>query len=311
MEFFLYLSMKKKIITISLITLFSVGLWVSVALTEEYITTVQAPVLFTDLPKNYSLGYSSANQVYLQLKGKGWDLAKIILGKRVNFDISVHRRAGKHKSELSGFIQSNPWLTSNFHVLEIAPAQIEYEIERTASKKVKLIKNFQIEFKQGYGATSKVKFEPETIKIFGAPNLISQIDSLKTIYKKFSDVSENVKLELPIEQIDGVKFSQDKCEVEFEVQKIVDKAFEGIVVETRNVPYSRELVLFPGKVDIVLRGGINKLGKLTNDSIKAYIDYWRALKEESGSIEPVIEIPSFTTLVNSIPNKFEFVIKQY
>ena len=62
---------------------------------------------------------------------------------------------------------------------------------------------------------------------------------------------------------------------------------------------------------MIIRGGISKLGKLTNDSLKAYVDYWRALKDESRSIEPIIEIPQFTTVVNTQPKKLEYIIKQH
>jgi YbbR domain-containing protein len=272
---------------------------------------VKVPVNFIDLPENYSVGYASIKEIDLQVKGRGWELAKLILGPEVDFDISVHRRTGRRKYDLNNLLKANAWLTSSFQVLEISPSQIEYDIEKTGSKNVKVSKNFKLEFEAGYGASSEVNITPDTIEIYGPSNLLRNIDSLRTEYKELINISENVKLDLLIEIPQGITTTEKKCTVEFEVQKIVDNTFENIVVETRNVPSSKELILFPGKINVVLRGGINKLGKLTNDSIKAYIDYWSALREENGFIEPIIEVPPFTTHINTIPNKLEYIIKQY
>ena len=116
--------MKKKVVTITVIAIFSIVLWISVALSEVYITTVEVPVRFTDLPKNYAVGSTSVDNVYLQVKGKGWELAKLKLVGDTEFNISVHRRTGKYRSDLNNFIDANPWLASSFQVLEIAPAQL-------------------------------------------------------------------------------------------------------------------------------------------------------------------------------------------
>jgi hypothetical protein len=114
-----------------------------------------------------------------------------------------------------------------------------------------------------------------------------------------------------LKSINCVNFSINKCKIEFDVQKIVERAFDDLFVEIRNVPPSKELNLYPGKVSVILRGGINRLGKLTNDSIKVYVDYWEAIRSEENMIEPVIEIPEFTKLLDVKPKKLEFVIKQY
>ena len=281
------------------------------SLSNVFVTTIKVPINITDLPKNYSLGNSSFTEVYIQVKGKGWDLAKLMLEPEVNFDISAHRRTGHRKNDLSDLIQANTWLTSSFQVLEISPSQIEYDIEKVGSKTVKLIKNFKLDFKPGYGPSSKIKIDPDMVEISGPANLLRNTDSIKTEFKEIPDVSENVKFNLKIEAPEGITVSTKICTIELEVQKIVDKTFENIVVETRNVPPSKDLILFPGKINVVLRGGINKLGRLTNDSIKAYVDYWSALREEKGTIEPVIELPQFTTHVSTIPNKLEYIIKQY
>lgn len=303
--------MQKKIITFSFIAILAIGLWVSVALSDEYITTVTCPVNFIDLPQNYSIGSTSNGEVYLQLKGKGWELAKLVIGGSKEFNISVKRRIGRFRADISTYVKSNSWLSDNFQVLEILPGQIEYEIEKVNSKRVKVVSALKIDFKTDFAATSKMVIDPEYIEISGPLTLLKKIDSISTIEKSFTDISENFLVQLPLSEITGLTYSHKSCTIRMEVQKIVDKSFEEIPVIIKNMPGTKELVLYPSKINLVLRGGINKLGRLTNDSISAYVDYWGALKNSNNKIEPTIQIPSFTSLVSVEPKQLDYIIKQY
>ena len=69
--------------------------------------------------------------------------------------------------------------------------------------------------------------------------------------------------------------------------------------------------IFPVKIDVVLRGGINLLGKLNSSDIKAYVDFSQALNDTLGGIEPYFEIPPFTTIIDKKPGKLEYIIKQF
>jgi len=302
--------MKKKILSISFIALFSVALWISVALSESYVSTILIPVEFIDLPSNCSVGFSSNSEVYLQLKASGWELAKLELKKRVSYCVSVYKKMGRHRNNLVDFIDDNPWITPALQVIQIAPAQIEYEIEKIGVKRVPISGNIKLDFKPGYGLTSSIKYYPSSIEIYGPQNLLHQIDTIHTEYKEFSGLNNNISLDISMKVPDGITIPNKLCTVEFEVQKIVEKVYYGIQVEVRNVPTSKGLVLFPGEINITLKGGINKLGKLLNDSIKAYVDYWTALNSEEKTIEPIIEIPKFTEVIAVDPKKLEYIIKQ-
>ncbi len=303
--------MKKKVLSISLIALFSVGMWVSVALSEDYIITEKVPVEFVDLPENYSVGYSSVGEVFIQIKGRGWDLAKLELTRKPTFEIPVHKKIGHHKNNFSDFVEANTWLSSVFQITDIAPNQIEYDIEKSGSKEVNIVPNLKLEFREGYGLVSKIKVEPEIVSVSGSTNVLKFIDSVKTRLREINDISENMKFNIPLEAVDGTALSRNECRVSFEVQKIVEKSFNNLNVETQDVPDTKELVLFPPKINVVLRGGINRLGMLTNDSIRVYVDFWSAMKENSGAIEPVIEIPKFTNIIDVEPKTLEFIIKQH
>ncbi|MBM4172306.1 MAG: hypothetical protein FJ214_10595 [Ignavibacteria bacterium] len=303
--------MKKKVISVSVVILFSIFLWGSVTLSGDFITTIKVPVQLIDLPQNYTTGLLSNKEVFIRIRAKGWEFAKLNIGGNIDFSISARRKVGKQRTDLRNEIENNNWLTSNFHIIEIAPTFIDFEVDKILTKKVVVRQNMKVEFAQGYGVASEITITPKEVEISGPFSVIEKIDTILTEFKEFSNVSEKFSSELSIAELKGINIDTKVCLIEFDVQKIVDKSFDEIIVELRDVPPSKELVLFPSKISVVLKGGISKIGRLTNDSIKAHVDFWQVLRSSGETIEPVIIIPNNTNLIDVRPKKLEFVIKQY
>lgn len=311
MEFFYICTMKPKITLILLVTFFSGLLWIFVSLSDEYFATLNLPVRIVDISEDYSLAELSDKNVTLRLKGQGWLLAQLTVGRSPEFIVSSNNKLGRGEVNLRNAIDQNLWLSSTVQVLEINPEKIDFTIEKIKTKTVAIVPDIILEFKPGYGLISDVVILDDTVTISGPSSLVNSIDFLKTEKMRLNSLEEKTILKLGFEEIEGVVYNRDYCQAEFDVQKIVDKNFENIVVETRRVPRSRELILYPNSIDVVLRGGINVLGQLTGDNISASVSYRDALRDTLGSIEPVIEIPENTILLNTKPKRLEYIIKKY
>lgn len=286
-------------------------MWGSISLSGEFTTTIKVTVALIDLPKNFTKGAISDQEIYLRLRGKGWEIAKLSISGNQEFLISARRQSGKQRVNLRDELENNSWLTSSFRVIEVAPSSIQFDVDRIITKRVYIKANLLIDFKESFGISSEINIQPEQISISGSEYQLRNIDTVLTELTELKQLSEPVNLTAKIMKIEGVNYSTNNCRIEFDVQKIVDKSFDDINVEVRNVPQSKELILYPGKISVVLKGGINKLGRLTRDSITAYVDFWEVLKNEDGKIEPVIKFPLSTVLLDVKPKKIEYIIKQY
>ncbi len=301
--------MKKKIITVSVLAVFSVLFWLSIVLNNEYLSSINAQLVIKDLPKNYSVSVEIPDEISISVKGSGWNLLKYTVFEKAEFEVSIHKKIGKKKIDLKDFVNSNNWLSSNFKVLDINPNSFDIDFERSISKTVRIYSKLKLELESGYDIVSDLEIEPQFVEVVGAPSLLKGIDSVFTIEKEFYNIKENFSENIPLQLIKGTKYSKNFCTIKFNVQKIVDKNFENIPVYVTNVPNNQEIILYPSKVNILLNGGINILGKLTNDSIKAFVDY-NKLNNEENFVVPQIVIPKFIKLISIEPNNLEFVIKK-
>ena len=310
-EFFYFNVMKSKIISIVFITLFSIVLWVFVSFSGEYFTTLKFPIKVTGIPENKSLADQSVQEVTLNLKGQGWQLAQLTFGRNPDFIVKANPSSGKQSIALRNEIDANNWLSTSLQVLEIEPEKINFDVESISSKTVKIEPQIDMTFKSNYGLVSGVKLSPDSVRISGPESVISKVENVYTEEKTFEGTDKTINENIALQKIDFVEMSIDQTNIEFDVQKIVDKTFENILVDMRNIPPSRELLLFPAKINVVLRGGINILGKLNNDDIKAYVNYNQALRDTLGAIEPNVEAPEYTTVIDKKPRKLEYIIKQF
>ncbi len=301
--------MKIKLLTITFITLATIILWVFVNFSGVHSTNLTVPVNIVNMPKNYMLNTLSQKTVNLSLKGEGWQLAQLTFGMNPELNIPVIDETKKRNIAVRAALGESSWLSSGLQIISVNPEQIEYSIEKTKSKVVKIVNNISIDLKPGYGRVSEINFLPDTVRIFGAKSKIDTITKVNTENIILKDVDNFISEEIGLERIANVRLNYDVCRVEFDVQKIVDKTFENVAMETIRVPRDKELSLYPPEVKVIVRGGIKKLGKFTREDFRLYVDFRDALTDTLGYIVPRIELPEYFSLTDIRPDKIKYIIK--
>ena len=303
--------MKRKILTNSIIVGISVLLWVFVSFSGDFSITLNLPVAVTDLPEETAISSISTNEVTLNLKGNGWQLAQHTFGRNQKFYIQSPAKLGEQKLSPLSSINVNDWLASSLQLTKIIPEEISVNIEKVKTKKVKIKPNLELKYKPDYDLVSEINLIPDSVMIFGPKSVIDKIDFVSTIKEKYSNLEKNVSANLMLHEQEFVLLNPKECSVQFNVQKIVDKTFENIVVMTKDVPARYEVVLSPNKIKIVLRGGINLLSKLKSNDITAYVKFSQAINDTLGAVVPTIEIPDYTTIIDQKPHSIDYIIKKY
>jgi YbbR domain-containing protein len=303
--------MKRNIITISLIISFSVLLWVFVSFSGEFSITLNLPVQVVEVPTEHSISSVSASSVSISLKGQGWQLAQHTMGRDPKFFIPSPKVVGEKEISARNVLGLNSWLSTSLQLAEISPEKIKVKVEKTISKKVAIIPVVALSFKSGYGLVSSVKIEPDSVEITGPESIVNEINIINSKSKAISNLENSESFTLELDKRKFVNISTEECTVSFDVQKIVDKTFDDLSVETRNIPSRYELMLSPQKVSVVLRGGISQLSKMKNEDLKASVLFEQAINDTVGSIEPIIDFPEFTSIVDVKPNRLEYIIKKY
>lgn len=307
-----YICAVKKNIHIILISLiFSVILWGSISLSNDYFTTIDVKLKLVNFPEGYTTGSKLPERVTVKIRGNGWKLISVTLGADVEYVVSVQSDSGRKYVNLYNFLIDNQWISHGIEVIDISPDTLSFFVERIISKKLKIIPDFAIDFKPGYGLASPAEIFPDSTVVYGPVSIIRNMNDVKTELIRFEHLDGKKIQQVALKDRQGLSYENRVIRVALDVQKIIDKNLDDLQVEVLNVPADRDVVLLPNRISISIRGGIDILGKLNTAEIKSFVHYRDVVLDTAGSISPRIELPENVYLVFSRPERLRYIIKKF
>ncbi len=305
--------MKKRrfhiVATTALIGLF---LWLSVNLGEHYQYTVSAPLTIYEVPDGMAIRTPVPRFVQLKFRGDGWRLAGLLLGP----DIKV-------KIPLSALPQGNRTITVNevverisfspgLQLVDVNPDTVVVWLDRLSTKRVPVVPDLIITFKEGYGQIGTVMVSPDSVSISGAESVVDRITSWKTFHTSFEELKAPIEETVPLAQSDGpiVRSSPSSVRVHINVESFAEKVFSGLPVEIRGVPVNRDVIFIPPKMEIVARGGIRQLASVLPVDFQLEVLYERILADTTGTIEADVVAPSGIQVVARRPEKLQYIVRK-
>ena len=303
--------MKNKINLIILSVLFSILIWGSVTLSEQFYSVKDFKIKIVDEPKGYSCGSIDPEIVSIKLKAKGWQLLTLGLGPKYEYSVSADNDSGTITVDPFNEIDENIWLSAGLSITEINPRQISFYVEKLKYKKLKIEVEADILYSDGYGLATPVKIFPDSVLVAGPTSVLDKISAIKIKSIKLSSLDSKTKIITEIEAPKGFQLEKNKAELTFDVQRIVEKTFENVKVSIDGMPQDRDIVLIPNTISCSLRGGINILGKIDPEEITASVDYREIVYDTLESVQPKVLIPQNTELVFIKPVRLNYIIKKF
>jgi YbbR domain-containing protein len=302
---------KSKINIIILSVLFSILIWGSVTLSDDFFTSMDFNIKVVNQPSGYTCGIINPEKISLKLKAKGWQLLSLYLGSKSEYSVSADNDSGLIKLDPINEINENTWLNAGLSITEISPRQISFNVEKIKFKKIKIEAQTDLTFGEEFGLATPIKIYPDSVLVAGPSSVLDKTSTIKTKLVKLTSLDSKLNMIADLEEPTGFKLEQNKAELTFDVQRIVEKTFGNIKVNIEGMPRDRDVVLIPNTIDCSLRGGINILGKINPEEITAAIDYREIVYDTLGSVQPKIALPQNTQLVFIKPVRLNYIIKTF
>ena len=290
---------------------FSILIWGSVTLSEQFFSSMEMGIRVVNQPTGYSCGYINPETVSLKVKAEGWQLISLKLNRENQFIVSADNDSGLKKIDPFNEINENTWISSGINILEISPRNISFNVDKLKFKKVKIMPVSEITFNEGFGLATPTSVYPDSVIVAGPKNILDTLKFVETNLVELSSLDNVTKIITEIKDIRGFQFERKNVELTFDVQRIVEKTFSDIKVTIKDIPMDRDIVLIPNTVECSLRGGISILGKLSSDQISATVYYSQIVYDTTGTIQPRVIIPENTQLVFTKPTRLNYIIKKF
>lgn len=303
--------MKSKLSIIIFSVLFSLLIWGSVTLSDQFFSSMDIKVKIVNQPSGYTSGGLNPENISVKLKAKGWQLLALNLGAQKEYNVSANNDSGVITINPLNDIDENGWISSGISVTDIYPKQVSFIVEKIKFKRLKVEAETDLTFSDGFGLATPIKIYPDSVLVAGPSSILDKTTSIKTKVIKLSSLDSRVKLIADIQEPTGFQVENSGVELTFDVQRIVEKSFDEIKVIINDVPEDRNVVLIPNNISCSLRGGINILGKIEPSEISASIDYRDIVYDTLGSVQPNVVIPENTQLVFIKPVRLNYIIKKF
>lgn len=303
--------MKNKIPLLIISIAFSVIIWGTISLSEEYYANVNVPLRVVGFPNGFSIGSEIPENITIKLRGIGWKLFAVNIGKDVTYNISVSGDSGFVQIKLMDHLTDNRWMLSELDIIDIVPNSLSFSIERRIKKKLPIVADLNLEFKAGYGLAKQVVLEPDSVVIDGPQSVVNSLTEIKTKEIKLSSLDKLIIKNISFIYLPGTSYGTKFVSVNLDVQRIVDKQFDDINVEVLDVPPDRDVILLPNKISCNVRGGIEILGKLEKNQFRVFVFYRDVVLDTLGNVIPHIELPVNTTLKYIKPERLRYIIKKF
>jgi hypothetical protein len=302
---------KNKIPLLIISIAFSVIIWGTISLSEEYYANVNVPLRVVGFPNGFSIGSEIPENITIKLRGIGWKLFAVNIGKDVTYNISVSGDSGFVQIKLMDHLTDNRWMLSELDIIDIVPNSLSFSIERRIKKKLPIVADLNLEFKAGYGLAKQVVLEPDSVLIDGPQSVVNSLTEIKTKEIKLSSLDKLIIKNISFIYLPGTSYGTKFVSVNLDIQRIVDKQFDDINVEVLDVPPDRDVILLPNKISCNVRGGIEILGKLEKNQFRVFVFYRDVVLDTLGNVIPHIELPVNTTLKYIKPERLRYIIKKF
>ena len=234
-------------------------LWLLYTLSNEYSSYFRFPLeVETNLEGRTNLSMAE-NTLFLKGKARGFYIIRSSLRKRpapvrLFVDQSLMREYPGVEDEfyvLSDDVHNlvNEALGADLLLENIFSDTIRLNYTRVLFKKVPVVFISDISYRPQYMSFNPPRIIPDSVLVYASASLLPLIDHVKTRKINLMELDQTVDGLARLEVPQGTRLSHKEISYELTVERYVELMFQ-VHVETRNVPFRKELLLLP---DVAIR----------------------------------------------------------
>ena len=293
-------------------TLFGILAWMSVTMREDYETTVASPFVLQDIPPGMAVQSPLPRTIQMRFRGEGWRLAGVLLARTPGTVFSATSLPAGHRPLTFNDFADHISLAPGVRLLDIKPDSLRIELGPAVRKRVPVLLDCLAGFREGYGQVGPTSVAPDSVTLTGAESVLRGIDAWKTERRVFENVRSPLDEEIPLSPAAPyeIALSVPAVRIAIAVEPFAEKVITGVPVQVSDVPGSREVILIPPRIEIVVRAGIRQLSALSASDFRAAASYAEIAADSTGAIDSDVSCPPGVQLVTKRPEHLQYIVRK-
>lgn len=294
--------------------------WLLKSLSNTYETDINFPIRFTNKPSGVIYQKELPSSLKIDVTDAGFQLLQNTLTpniKSLTINLNnVFSRRDRKISEGHYFILSSDYenqieraMASTTKLNAINPDTLHIIFSKQIQKKVPVRLLANVSPGRQRILSGNITFEPDSVTIFGAGNIVDTISAVYTNYQDFKNLQDTLRRNIGLKEIKGVDYSFKRVNIEIPVEMFTEKVLDIPVIQIE-FPDSLKLRAFPGSVKVSFFVGISHFQNVKADDFKVFVKYSDVRGRVSGKV-PVSYITDqkWITNVNVRPSSVDYLLE--
>lgn len=308
---------RKKILMFSVFLLISVFIWLLNALSKNYNSVIEYPLVYTDVPEDRVFVGELPEHLDLSINAHGYALLRYKIFKKpvpISFKVSSfpqNRQENNRAYILTRYLneQVRMQLPSELQLLGIKPDTLHFQFARRKSRVLPVRADVSFQADKQFTTVDGIRLDPEMVDVIG-PDLV--LDTLQAVYTEHTDLgllTRDYHDKLKLRRIPDLEYGIDKVDCSIELERFTEENL-SLSVEVLNLPDSLTVRIFPASIKLTCKVGLSKYERLGNHQFRAVVDY-REQREGNAEFEVVLlNVPAYILDYEYYPRKVEILSRR-
>ncbi|HKK59841.1 MAG TPA: hypothetical protein VJ937_10200 [Salinivirga sp.] len=300
----------------------SAFLWLMNALSKDYITEIDCPVEFYNIPDNYVMIGEIPAEVQLQVSGRGFTLLKYTLGSIAlpfNLDLQSYFSGNQEDQENVHFQyylsskkeQFERFLNDEIKVLDVRPSTLRLHFDKLHKKKIGIKPATNFSWAPQYRQKGNLLTTPDSVIVNGPKTKLDTLDYIKTELIIDEQIKKNKSYTADLIAPEQCNLMRKKVRIDLRTEQFTENTIQ-VPISITNKPDSINLTIFPNKINITYLVSFEDYEIIDASDFQAAINY----KEIEKQNEPqelninLLFVPEEAKILRYWPQKARFIINE-
>ena len=285
-------------------------------LSKVYTETLALNIEYVNLPEEHSL-ISNNDTINVVVKAYGFNLLRYYLfdhSLKIDFkrDVSLQSDSYLWDAKVNkGSLEKE--FKNSLEIVSVKPSTLTFPFQSMAVKKVPIKPNINLTFAAGYDVVGTIKYEPDSVRIIGPSQLISNIEFVKTKNIKLNEVNNDIDKEIELDfkaKTKNVHITNTTVNMIAKVGKFTEGTLE-IPISVINLPVNTNINFFPKTVTVAYYVNLSDYNSIKALDFKVECDYSEISNTNSPFLFPkLIKMPEVVKNARIKQNKVEYILIQ-
>ncbi len=316
------LKIDRRVLFFIIFVALSALLWLLNALSKDYITEIECPIEFYNIPEDYVLVGDVASHVNLQVSGRGFTLLKYSLGSIAlpfNLDLQSYFSVNQEQQksiEFQYYVSSKKeqierFLNDEIKVLSVSPGTIKLRFDKLHEKIIKVEPVTNLTWAPQYRQKGLPKTKPDSVIVLGPKSVLDTLKSIKTEPIEAEDIQSDLTYKTKLSAPKQCNITQKKATVSIKTEQFTENTVK-VPIKITNKPDSVALTIFPNQIKVTYLVSFEDYNVIQPNDFKAAIDFNEINNQNTPQELQVnlLYVPEGAKILKFWPQKARFIINE-